>query len=307
MKVAVFGATGPIGRRTAADFLGRGHEVRVVSRSEERLERDFGETGAERASADLMDRDAAVRAARGCHLVVHSVGLPAPRFEDHLELSANTVAACRESDARAFLVTSYWSYGPGDEEPMREDRPRTGDSRMSEIRARQEEIFLEAGGAVARLPDFFGPEEGLSVLNDALDAARNDSRVLWPGDPDAPRDFLSYVDAGRLVAELALANGAYGAPWNVPGSGARPPRELVEMGAAHAGRSVKVRGVGKWMARLAAIFRSDVREFLDVHPLYRAPMILDTSRIRELLGEDAVETTPYGTAVMQTMEWLAHG
>lgn len=307
MRFAVFGATGPIGRRLTRSLLERGHRVRVVSRSQENLGRHFGDTGAEPHAADVGDRDAAVRAAEGRDAVIHAVGLPAPRFPDHVRLSENTVAACREAGARPFLVTSYWSYGPGDEEPMAEDRPRRTEGEMAAIRGRQEEVFLEAGGAVARLPDFYGPEEGLSLLNDALDAARSDDRVLWPGDPEVRRDFLYYPDAGRIVAELALAGAAYGEPWNVPGSGARPPGELVRMAAHHLERRVKVRGVGKWTARFAALFRSDVREFLDVHPLYLAPVILDTSKIEDLLGAESVRTTPYDEAIPVTLAWLTEG
>lgn len=305
MKVAVFGATGPIGRAVTPGIRERGHEVRVVSRNEEKLRRDFEADGAEIHPADVADPEETIQAADGCDVVIHSVGLPAPEFDAHIRHARSTVQACEEVGARPFLVTSYWSYGPGDPEPMAEDRTRRGDGEMSRIRARQEDVFLEAGGAVARLPDFYGPDDGLSVLNDALDAVRTDDRVLWPGDPDAPRDFLYYDDAGGILSELALRDDAYGRPWNVPGSGAVPPREILRIATRYLDRSVRVRGVGKWMARIAALFRSDVREFLDVLPLYRAPLILDTSRIESLLGPESVQTTPYEEAIPVTLDWLA--
>lgn len=303
MKAVIFGATGPIGRQVTDALLRRGLEVRVVSRSEDRLRRDYGARPVERRAADLEDRARAIAAAEGCDLLVHAVGLPAERFELHVPIAENAVAAGREAGARAFLVTSYWSYGPGDPQPMPESRPRAGDSRMAAIRAREEEVFLEGGGAVARLPDFFGPEPGLSLLNDALAAVGAGKKASWPGDPDAPRDFLFYGDAGRLLAELALHEEAYGEPWNVPGSGAEPPRAILARAAAVADTRLRLWRIRPWMARLVALFRADVRDFLDLLPLYDAPVLLDTAKIEGLLGE--VETTPYEETIPATLRWLA--
>lgn len=302
MKVAVFGATGPIGRRLTRALLDRDLEVRVVSRSAENLERDFGDTAAERHVADLDDPGAAREAARGTDLVVHAVGLPAELFERHVPIARNAVEAALEAGARSFLVTSYWSYGPGGDEPMPESRPRTVENRVATVREREEEVFLEAGGAVARLPDFYGPEPALSLLNDGLEAVVRGKTVSWPGDPDAPRDFLYYPDAGRILADLALRDEAYGEAWNVPGSGARAPRALLAQAADVAGTRLRIRRIRLWMARLVALFKSDVRPFLDVIPLYDAPAVLDTGKIEALLGP--VPTTPYEESIPRTVEWL---
>lgn len=301
MKAAVLGATGPIGRRLTAALLEREIEVRAVSRNPGNLERDFGGLPAERRAADLEDPRAAVDAVRGCDLAIHAVGLPAELFDRHVPIARNVADACREAGARAFLVTSYWSYGPGDEAPMPESRPRSGDSEKAVIREREEEVFLEVGGAVARLPDFYGPEEGLSLLNDALDAVRRGETATWPGDPEAPRDFLYYGDAGRLLVELALREEAYGEAWNVPGSGAEPPRAILERAARIAGSELRLRRISRWMARLVSLFRSDVRGFLDVMPLYEAPLILDTSKLEGLLGRP--EITPYDEGLRATIAW----
>lgn len=299
----MLGATGPIGRRLTRALLDRRIEVRVVSRSAARLARDFEGTPAERHPADLEDPAAALEALRSCDLAVHAVGLPAERFERHVPIARNVAAACRESGARPFLVTSYWSYGPGDETPMPESRPRAGASQKAAIREREEEVFFEAGGAVARLPDFYGPERGLSLLNDGLDAVRRGERATWPGNPDARRDFLHYDDAGRLLARLALHDEAYGEAWNVPGSGAITPRAALERAAEVAGTEARIRRIRPWMARLAAIVKRDVRAFLDVMPLYEAPALLDTSKLERLLGP--VETTSYDEGIPATLEWLS--
>lgn len=303
LKVAVFGATGPIGRYVTRALLERGADVRVVSRSANRLAREFGEAAVERHPADLEDAGAAREAALDRHLVVHAVGLPAEIFERHVPIARNVVAACRNAGARPFLVTSYWSYGPGDAAPMAESRSRRGDSGKAAVRERQEDVFLEADGAVARLPDFYGPEDGYSLLNEALASVVAGETATWPGDPDAPRDFLYYADAGRLLVTLALRKEAYGEPWNLPGSGGVPPRELLEQGARVAGTSARIRRIRPWMARLASLVRSDVRAFLDVMPIYEAPALLDTSKLEALVGP--VDVTAYGEGIPATVDWLA--
>ncbi len=67
MKIALFGATGMVGTRIAAEATSRGHEVTPLSRS----------TGADMASAD------AVRAAADAHDVVVSATGPSRTGESH--------------------------------------------------------------------------------------------------------------------------------------------------------------------------------------------------------------------------------
>ena len=301
-RVAVFGATGGIGRHLVPELRERGFRVRVVSRSRDHLERDFADDGVEIVAADIGDRAAADRAAEGCDVVVHAVGLPAEAFERHLPLARSAVGAASRAGARPFLVTSYWSYGPGDDGPMSEDRARTGDSRMSAVREEQERIFLKEGGAVARLPDFYGPDPGFALLNDGLESVVAGDTVSWPGDPDAPRDFIYYPDAGRLLADLVQEDDSYGEPWNVPGSGPESPRSLLEAAARLADRDLRLRRIRRWMAYLVAPFDAEVRAFLDVMPLYEAPAVLDCSKLEGLLGE--VETTDYGDALSATLDWM---
>lgn len=302
-RVAVFGASGGIGRHLVPELLDRGLEVRAVSRSRENLERDFRGGGAEIVPADIEDREAAARAAEGCDVVVHAVGLPAEAFDRHLPLARSTVTAASRSGARPFLVTSYWSYGPGEEEPVSEGRPRRGASRMSAVREEQEQVFLEEGGAVARLPDFYGPDPGFSLLNDGLESVVDGDTVSWPGDPDAVRDFIFYPDAGRLLADLLLEERSYGEAWNVPGSGPEAPRALLETAARITGRELRLRRIRRWMAFLVAPFNSEVRAFLDIMPVYEAPAVLDCSKLEGLLGE--ARTTDYGDALPATLDWMA--
>jgi nucleoside-diphosphate-sugar epimerase len=301
-RVAVFGATGATGREVVGELLRRGVHVRAVSRSSDHLDRVFGEMRVERHAADLTDRDAAIQAAQGCDLIFDCVGLPLERFHLHVAIAQNVAAAMEASGARGLLVTSYWSYGPGDARPMPEDRPLAPGSEKARIRREQEEALLQAGAAVARLPDFYGPGAEISLLNDGLKALAAGTSVLWLGHPDAPRDFSFIPDTGRLLCDLAERPAAYGQPWNVPGSGPEPPRKILEQAAALRGTRLKLRRASRWMLNLAGLFRPDIRAFKDLLPLYERPVILDDTRIRRLLAE--IRLTPYEEGIRRTFLWL---
>ncbi len=301
-RVAVFGATGATGRQITRELQRRGVAVRAVSRSSDNLARDFGGMDVERHAADLTRRQAAIEAAAGCDLVFHCVGLPADVFPLHVPLTRTTAAAMEAHSARGVLVTSYWSYGPGDDEPMSEDRAPVPGSEMARIRKEQEEVMLAAGGCVARLPDFYGPGADLSLANDALEALRAGKTVTWPGNPDVRRDFIFVPDSGPVLCELTSRPGAYGRPWNVPGSGAETPRTILECAARILGTELRLRRGRRWMLELAALFNRQIRGFRDVFPLYERPVILDTTRIRDLLGE--LQLTSYEAGIRQTFDWM---
>jgi putative NADH-flavin reductase len=89
MKIALFGATGMVGSRIAAEATGRGHEVTALSRS----------TGADMADA------AAVREAAAGHDVVVSATGPSRTGEPHEPWLASVSTLIENaSDARVLFV-----------------------------------------------------------------------------------------------------------------------------------------------------------------------------------------------------------
>lgn len=298
-RAAVFGATGATGREIGRELLRRGFVVRAVSRSIDNLKRDFADTDADLHVANLADRGDAIGAAEDCDVIFHCVGLPLHSYHLHPRLVRNTAAAMNQHGARGVLVTSFWSYGPVGSTSVSEDQPPVNGCGKCEVRREMEEIMLEAGGAAALLPDFYGPGADVSMLNDALAAVASGKPALWPGDPDAPRDFIYIPDTGPVLCDLASRPRAYGERWNVPGSGAVPPRQLIEMAG---GGQVKIRRGRRWMLTLGGIFKRDLREFKDVFPLYDGPYGPDASRITGLL--DDLELTAYEEAIASTMAWL---
>lgn len=304
-RAALFGATGSLGRHLARELLGRGIEVRAISRSREHLERDFGGMDVDLHPADLAQPAAACRVAEGCDVLFHCVGLPLAAYETHVRLARSTAEAMRVSGARAVAASSYWSFGPVGSTRLAEDDAPVPGCVPCEVRRRMEDVLLGAGAAVAIFPDFYGPMATLSILNDGLAALVAGRKVRWPGDPDAPREFIFLPDAARLACDLAAHPGSEGRRWNVPGGEALSPRELLEEAGNIAGQKARVSALRGWMVRLAALVRSDARELTSILPLYESPIGLDASRLRGLLGD--LELTPYREGIRATLDWLGEG
>ncbi|MFE2873129.1 NAD(P)-dependent oxidoreductase [Embleya sp. NPDC059259] len=76
MRITVFGATGPTGRRVTAQALDAGHEVTAVSRRADALAPRAGLTV---ANVDVANADAVAAAVAGSDAVVSALGVPPTR------------------------------------------------------------------------------------------------------------------------------------------------------------------------------------------------------------------------------------
>ncbi len=309
-KAAVFGATGCTGLAIASHLVKRGVAVRVVSRSDANLARLYGQWDVERMSAEVLDREQAKRAADGCDIVFHCVGMPMDRYGDHVRAGKNTAGAMKSSGARGVLISGYWSYAPIRRTPIVEDSRQTGGSVKSKQRREQEEILLAAGAAVLPLPDFYGPTVEKSFINGAIKSRLAGERPLWPGRLDVEREFIYMPDVGAPVVALAHHEAAFGARWILGGAGAVTPAKLLAMikkalcmmrtNSDGGAKRAKVVGPMRW--RLKGLRDKNARAFSEVAPIYNSPAIFDDSRLRKLIGDYNVTT--YEEGVRVTAAWL---
>lgn len=112
MKVLVTGATGFVGSHAVAALLAAGHEVRLLARSRERVERVLGARGLvvdDVALGDMTDADAARAALAGCDAALHTAATMYGR-SDVLDANVagvrNVVAQACEMGLDPVLYTS---------------------------------------------------------------------------------------------------------------------------------------------------------------------------------------------------------
>ena len=157
MTACVTGATGFLGGHVARLLAERGDQVRVTYRDSARLNRIQG-IDAEPIKADVLDRGAMRRAARGCQVLFHTAGYvnsrPAERVWRINALSPRVVveAAAAEGVERVVLTSTVAAIGtaPGDDVADETHVYRPGGAGMGYADSKHEGE-MEAVAAGARL------------------------------------------------------------------------------------------------------------------------------------------------------------
>ncbi len=121
-RILLAGATGAVGRPLARRLLARGHAVRALVR-DPAAAGDLAASGAEVVAGDVLDRDAAGRAAEGCDHIVHAaVRGPAVGDEQADRLrrdgTAALLTAAERAGAAIVLPSLVALYADGGEEPI---------------------------------------------------------------------------------------------------------------------------------------------------------------------------------------------
>lgn len=300
-RAAVVGATGPTGRELIRLLLARGTRVRAVSRSADRA---TFPAGVEAVAANATE-PAAIRAALdGCGTVFFCVGATPADAGAFVRAARNVADALLASHARCVQVSSYWPYAPLESEVLDESQPRHAGNRLARARRDAEDALRDAGATIAQLPDFYGPGVGTSVIQQPLAQAAAGRTTNWIGGLDTARECAFVPDAMRAVAALAGQPGTAGECYLVPGAGPITPREVCAIASRHLGREVRARGAGRRLLQLLALFSRDLRGFLPMVPTYLRPLRFDASRIRAVLGERDLTSTPHESAIPATLDSL---
>ncbi len=234
-RVLVTGASGMLGRATAAALRDRGHAVRTFQRG------PAGVPGVPDERGSVTDAAAVARAVQGCTAVVHlaaKVTLTGTEEEFravNVEGTRALLGAARAAGVRRFVLVSSPSVahvglsivgagaGPADPERARGPYART--------KAAAERLALAAHGPEMRVlavrPHVVWGPGDTQLVGRVLDRARR-GRLPLLGAGAALID-TTYVDnaVDALVAALEAPAGAWGSPYVVTNGEPRPVRDLV--------------------------------------------------------------------------------
>jgi uncharacterized protein YbjT (DUF2867 family) len=281
MRVALFGATGTVGRALLPE-LSRRHDVVAVSR------RPHDQAGVTWAQADVLDPDgvrAAIEGAEVVYYLVHSLG--ESDFEERDVRAAETVA--REAE-RAGVRQLVYLGGLGDESP----------GLSAHLRSRHETARRLAGGSVPvttlRAAVVVGRGsaafETIVALVDRLPVMVAPRWVSTPTQPVALADVVAYL------AGVAGREEAFGQTFDVGGPEVMTYREMIERVARLRGKRRAILEVPVLTPRLSSYWLHLVTPVKAgvARPLVEGLSVVTVAREERIRRIVPLELTPFQAA-----------
>lgn len=307
MTLAIIGASGAIGHSVAQAFHAAGERVRLVGRRKAPLAA-IAAPADELVLADVTTPAGCRSALAGAEAAVYALGLPytTEAFAAYPPMMDAFVAAARQQGVRRLLlVTNVYPYGRPQAPHVAETHPRDPVMAKGEYRKVQEDILLAATTPgmetlSLRLPDFYGPGVGNSLLTLVAKSAAAGTTGLLLGPADTPHEFVFTPDVGPVVKALLDHPGPVAGPYNFAGAGVITQRQLAELLYRAAGRTPKLRVMPPWQQSLVGLFMPVLRELKDVRYLSETPVLLDDAKLRALLP--GLRKTAYEEGARLTLE-----
>jgi nucleoside-diphosphate-sugar epimerase len=306
-SIALIGASGSLGKSITSALSGKDQSYRVVGRSEASLRAIFGNDAHATIATWNPDVPESIRLALdGIDTAIYMVGVNYWQFELHPQLMRKTLdGAIAAGVKKLLLIGTVYPFGKPQTERVREDHPREPHTYKGRMRKEQENMVLAAHDsgkiqtAILRLPDFYGPGVDKSFLWSAFQAAKTGKRAQLVGPIETPHEFVYLPDAGVTVERLMAEPRAWGSAWNLAGAGVTSVHAMADEIFAQAGRKPKYTVAGKTMLRIFGLFNPMVRELVEMHYLLTSPVILDDTRLKNLLGD--LPKMPYKEGIRQTL------
>ena len=285
MRIAVFGATGVVGR-TLVPLLTAEHELVAVSRSAQEAEPGIRWVEGDASSAEDVAR--AVEGAEVVYYLVHSLG--SRDFERQDRVAAENVATASE---HAGVVQIVYLGGLGDDDPTASPHLRSRRETGERLAAGSVPVTtLRAAMIVGRGSAAF---ETIVALVDRLPA------MIMPSWVSTPTQPVALDDVGRYLAGVCGNAAAVGQSYDVGGPEVMTYRQMIERIAKLRGRRPRLLEVPVLTPRLSSLWLHLVTPVNAsvARPLIEGlknPTVAREERLRRLLP---FELTPFDEAAKQ--------
>lgn len=274
-----------------------------------------GAHGIERLQGDAMDREAVMRAAQGCDVIVHALNPPGYRrwAELVLPMIDNTLAAAQAAGATVVLPGTVYNFGPETLPLVGEDAPQHPRTRKGAIRVALEQRLETASARgvrsiIVRAGDFFGPRVGNSWLAQGFVKAGRPVRTVrepglrgvghaWGYVPDVARAMRELIERRATLAPFARFH--FAGHWDADGT--QMAAAICRVAQRHGLRAQRKPFPWPLIYALAP-FATTPREMLEMRYLWREALQLDNAKLVATLGREP--HTPLDAAVEATLAGL---
>jgi len=306
--ITILGAGGAIGNELVKLLAAKNQPFRLVSRSPRPVP---GAT--ELLTADLTDKDVAIRAVAGSSVAYLLVGLKYDHkvwAEMWPRIMSNAIEACKRAGAKLVFFDNVYMYGRVGG-AMTEETPFNPCSRKGEIRARIATALIhewKSGtltGMIARAADFYGPHARTGVPNLLVfEPLSRKKTASWLVKDSVPHSYTYTPDAAQSLIQLTERDTAWNQTWHVP-TAPNPltGKEFISLTAKEFGAAPKHRVLSRPVLRLAGWFDPLVAESYEMLYQSDSPYLFDSSKFA---GEFGFAGTPYAEGVRSTAASLKH-
>ena len=278
---------GAIGSRVAAELAGRGHRVRVVTRSGSGPEHAL----IERVATDAADADRLTRLCSGAAAVYNCANPPYHRwYADWPPIADALLQAAERSGAVLVITGNLYGYGPVDG-PMTEQTPVAATGTKGRVRARMWADALAAHQAgrlratEVRGSDYLGARSQSQLGDRVVPRLLAGKAVTVLGEPDVVHTWTFTGDMARMLVTAGADERAWGRAWHCPSHEPRTIRDVVGQLCALAGVDpVPVRRLSPLLIRATAPFMPFLRELPEVMHQHTRPWVMDSSAAQRTFG-----------------------
>ena len=304
IKHIILGAGGSIGNVLTEELLGKGEEIKLVSRGGK------GPAAIETAKADLTNFNEVNGAIEEVAIVYLVAGLQYNVNiwqEQWPRIMHNVVESCEAKNARLIFFDNVYLYGKVDG-PMTEGTPINPCSKKGEVRAGIAQYLMSEieqrniNAIIARAADFYGPYTEKTSVPFMLVIQRlaKGQKAQWLVNAKTRHSFTYTGDCGKALYLLAQASDSWNQVWHLPT--ARPPltgEEFIKIAARKLEVEPKFMVMEKWLLRLAGIFMEPIRESYEM--LYQSEIdyIFDSTKFEKRFN---FTPTPYEKGISDTID-----
>jgi nucleoside-diphosphate-sugar epimerase len=304
-RILVLGAAGRLGFSAAEAFRDAGWSVKGLVRPRRT---GFVPRGIE--PVEVVARDDAIAAARGCDVVLNALNPAITEWgKNALSLAHSAIACAEENRATLIFPGSVWNFGRHMPPVLDESTPMQPTTRKGRMRVEIEQRIEEAcdrgmRAVILRAGDFFGAGRGswldLVIVKDILR-----SRLTYPGPLEVEHAWAYLPDFTTTLVALAERREAFGPLETFCFAGhTLTGRELIAAIEAVTRATFNVRLMSWWFLKTFGQAMALGRELSELEYLWQVPHRLDGGKLQSALGD--VPHTPLNAAVAASLRALGH-
>ena len=299
------GAGGRFGYAAAEAFRDAGWRVRSLVRPGKAA---FAARGTE--VVEVVTRDAAVEAARGCAVVLNALNPMITMWRrDALAHAYAGIAAAEANGATLLFPGSVWNYG----------REHAGGARREHADAPDHAQGPDARGDRAAHPRGLRPRHARDraargrlfrrrarlVVRPRGGQGTGANRITYPGPENVMHPWAYVPDLAETAVRLAERREEFGAfeTFGFPGY-AVTGRELIDAIEAATRNKTNVRHMSWWTLKTIGQLMALGRELAELEYLWRVPHRIDGSKLKAAIGD--VPHTPLNKAVAMALRELGY-